>query len=105
MKHTFLAAFALGASALLLTAHAQSKVTCDADNGGPARHLAVAQNGDLFVAVQGRGGRGTPVTGGGVVALHDGNGDGKFDTREQFGSGNTTGIGFRNGYLYLAHPK
>ena len=122
MKHTFLAAFALGASALLLTAQAQSKVTCDADNGGitlpqgfcalvvaddvgPARHLAVAQNGDLFVAVQGRGGRGTPVTGGGVVALHDGNGDGKFDTREQFGSGNTTGIGFRNGYLYLAHPK
>ena len=40
--------------------------------------MAVAANGDLFVATQSRSGRGTPETGGGVVALHDAlDGDGK----------------------------
>src|SRR5580765_3466226 len=122
MKNTSLAALALGATALMLTAHAQSKITCDADNGGitlpqgfcalvvaddvgTARHMAVAPNGDLYVATQSRGARGGPQTGGGVVALRDTDGDGKFDIREQIGSGTTTGVGLRNGYLYLAHPK
>src|SRR3954471_23344431 len=98
MKHTYSAAIALGAAALMLTVHAQSKIACDPDNGGitlpqgfcaavvatdvgTARHMAVAANGDLYVATQSRGGRGTPETGGGVVALRDTNGDGKFDTR------------------------
>ena len=122
MKRTLIAAIALGASALMLTAHAQSKITCDPDNGGitlpqgfcalvvaddvgTARHMAVAANGDLFVATQTRGPRGGAQTGGGVVALRDTNGDGKFDQREQIGSGSTTGVGLRNGYLYLAQPK
>src|SRR5262252_7435160 len=108
--------------ALMFTAHGQSKIACDADNGGItlpqgfcalvvandvgiARHMAVAPNGDLYVATQSRGGRGTPETGGGVVALRDTNGDGKFDQREQISTGSTTGVGLRNGYLYLAHPK
>jgi len=118
---SFAAAIALGASALMFTAHAQSKVACDPDNGGltlpqgfcalvvaedvgVARHMAAASNGDLYVATQSRGGRGTPETGGGVVALRDTNGDGKFDQREPIGTGSTTGVGLRNGYLYLAHP-
>src|SRR5580765_3398862 len=122
MKNTSLAALALGATALMLTAHAQSKITCDADNGGitlpqgfcalvvaedvgVARHMAVAPNGDLYVATQTRGARGGTQTGGGVVAQRDSNGDGKFDQREQIGSGSTTGVGLRNGYLYLAQPK
>src|SRR5262249_34501664 len=125
MKQTSIAlagAIALGAAALVLTAHAQSKLACDADNGGitlpqgfcalvvaddvgVARHMAVAPNGDLFVATQTRGPRGGAQTGGGVVALRDTNGDGKFDQREQIGSGSTTGVGLRNGYLYLAQPK
>jgi glucose/arabinose dehydrogenase len=121
MKRISFAAIALGASALMLTAHAQSKMACDPDNGGitlpqgfcalvvaedvgVARHMAVAANGDLYVATQTRGGRGQPQTGGGVVALRDTNGDGKFDQRESIGSGSTTGVGLRNGYLYLAHP-
>src|SRR5207244_8006497 len=121
MKHASLAAIALGASALILTAHAQSKIACDPDNGGitlpqgfcalvvandvgTARHMAVAPNGDLYVATQTSGRRGGPQSGGGVVALHDNDGDGRFDTREQIGSASTTGVALRNGYLYLAHP-
>ena len=71
-----------------------------ADNIGPARHLVAAPNGDLFVSLQ--GGRGG--TGGGIVALRDTDGDGKFETKEQFGQGSATGIGLRNGYIYYATP-
>src|SRR5436190_17278810 len=71
-----------------------------ADNLGPARHLVVAPNGDVFVSREtGRGG-----TGGGVVALRDKDGDGRLETKEQFGQGSATGIGLRNGYLYYATP-
>ena len=65
-----------------------------ADNIGTARQAVVAANGDLYVARQG--------THGGVMALRDTNGDGKFDTRQQFGDGSGTGIGFHDGYLYVA---
>ena len=64
-----------------------------ADNLGTARHLVVAANGDVYVALQKPGG---------VVALRDANGDGKFEVKESFGMGSVTGIGIRNGYLYLA---
>ncbi len=43
-----------------------------ADNVGPARHFAVAPNGDMFLAVAGDHG--------GLVALRDTNGDGTADT-------------------------
>jgi glucose/arabinose dehydrogenase len=64
-----------------------------ADNLGAARHLTVAANGDVYVALQ--------EGPGGVVGLHDGNGDGKFEIKESFGSGSVTGIALHNGYLYL----
>jgi glucose/arabinose dehydrogenase len=118
-----IAGLAAGAAmvALAIGVSGQSKIACDPDNGGitlpqgfcalvvandvgTARHMAVAQNGDLYVATQSRGGRGTPQTGGGVVALRDADGDGKFEVREQIGTGSTTGVALRNGYLYLAHP-
>jgi glucose/arabinose dehydrogenase len=84
---------------------------CDADNGGltlpkgfcaevtannlgEARHAVAAANGDLYVALRN----------GGVVALHDSKGDGHFDVAQKFGSGSSTGIGFHNGYLYVAQP-
>jgi len=122
MKIRSAAAAGVGVLALVITVTGQSKVACDPDNGGLtlpqgfcalvvandtgiARHMAVAANGDLYVATQSRGGRGTPETGGGVVGLHDNDGDGKFDTREPISTGSTTGVGLRNGYLYLAHPK
>ena len=65
-----------------------------AEGAGSSRHMAVAANGDLYVASMR----------GGVVALHDGDGDGKFETKETFGTESTTGVAFRNGYLYVAHP-
>jgi glucose/arabinose dehydrogenase len=70
-----------------------------ADNLGTARHLVVAPNGDVYVALQGTGEMG------GVAALRDTNGDGKFEVREHFGEGSLTGIALRNGYLYVAGPN
>ena len=65
-----------------------------ADGLGAARHAVVAPNGDLFVGLQD----------GGIVALHDSTGNGKFDVQEKFGTGSVTGIGFHDGYLYFATP-
>ncbi len=84
---------------------------CDADNGGltvpagycaslyatvpGARHLAVAPNGDVFVATQPRGG-------GGVLALRDRNGDGKADTTARFSTLPGTGIALSADAIYFA---
>ena len=103
-----------GAIALSMLNVDTAAPACDPDNGGlklpagfcaavvadgnpSARHLVVAANGDVYVALQ--GGRGAP---GGVVALRDKDGDGKLETKETFGTGSITGIGLRNGYLYTA---
>jgi glucose/arabinose dehydrogenase len=66
------------------------------DGLGTARHLVVAPNGDVYVALQDDGEKG------GVYALRDTHGDGKFDVKEHFSEGSTTGIALRNGYLYIA---
>ena len=68
-----------------------------ADQTGPARHLAVAANGDIYVAL-----RNAPNQPGGVLALRDTNGDGIADVREKFGESGGTGIALRNGYVYLS---
>ena len=98
---------------LLASALAAAPPACDPDNGGitlpagfcalvvayglgTARHLVVAPNGDVYVALQGNGDKG------GVVALRDTNGDGRFEVKEKFGGKSLTGIGLRNGYLYVA---
>ena len=97
----------------IFAAASSAAPSCDADNGdimlprgfcalvvadglGPARHIAVAPNGDVYVALQGDGEKG------GVVALRDTNDDGKFEVQEHFGGGSLTGIALRNGYLYVA---
>lgn len=67
-----------------------------ADGIGTARHIAVAPNGDIYVALQAKGSKG------GVVALRDANGDGRFEIKEKIGQDNTTGVALRNGYLYVA---
>src|SRR6476620_1845823 len=65
--------------------------------GAPARirDIAVAPNGDVFVADQSPGG-------GGVLALRDTNGDGKADETTRFGTSPGNGIYFRSPYLYFA---
>src|ERR1035438_8096052 len=70
-----------------------------ADGLGTARHLVVAANGDVYVALQGKGEQG------GVVALRDTNGDGRFEQKVHFGDTSTTGIALQNGYLYVANPN
>jgi glucose/arabinose dehydrogenase len=67
-----------------------------ADNLGIGRHMAVAGNGDLFVAI--RNAEGAP---GAVIGLRDADGDGKFEVRQQFAAEGGTGIALRTGYLYL----
>src|SRR5579872_2559210 len=57
-----------------------------ADGLGEARHIAVAPNGDVYVALMN----------GGVAALRDTNGDGRFEMKEKFGSTSVTGIALHN---------
>lgn len=70
-----------------------------ADSIGHARHLVVAPNGDLYVALQSRGDH--P---GGVIALGDPNSRGHYQKKVKIADGSTTGIKLHDGYLYLAHP-
>ena len=91
----------------------RTELACDADDGGltlpegfcavvvaddlgRARHMAVAPNGDLYVAV--RGGRSEP---GGVVALRDTTGDGRMDVRERYGEVGGTGVELWGDWLYF----
>ncbi len=69
-----------------------------ADKLGPARHLAVAANGDVHVMVN-RDRSGTP---GGIVAFRDTNGDGRADQIERFATLDGTEIKWRSDYLYLS---
>jgi glucose/arabinose dehydrogenase len=70
-----------------------------ADNLGRARHLTVASNGDVFVAVgRGRGGEGRS----GVVVLRDTSGDGVADVQEHFASGTGDDVEVRGEYLYFS---
>ncbi|MGH7700050.1 MAG: PQQ-dependent sugar dehydrogenase [Gemmatimonadales bacterium] len=99
-------AWALGSGAL----RAQRAPSCDpaaglslpdrfcalivADSVGRARHLVVAPNGDLFVALRGDEG--------GVLALRDTTGDGEADVLRRFGPAGGTGIALDGGHLYFA---
>src|SRR5262249_8519258 len=67
------------------------------ENLGTLRHITVASNGDVYVALQ------RPKDGA-IVALRDSKGIGKFDVIERFGDQGATGIAIRNGYLYIATP-
>lgn len=74
-------------------------VVIDSINGG-ARHIAVRDNGDIYVKLK------TPKRGGNV-ALRDKNGDGRIDTMAVFGGyteqGNYgTAMRIYNGYLYFS---
>jgi glucose/arabinose dehydrogenase len=109
---------------LLGVAISASAIACDQDNGlavppgfcasvfaddlGHARHLAVAQNGDVYVntwSSDDTGYRNAP--GGYIVALRDGNGDGRAEVIQRFGpvhqdgsAGGGTGIALLGEALY-----
>lgn len=70
-----------------------------ADSIGRGRHLVVAPNGDILVAL--RRGRGEGENGG-LLALRDNDGDGRADVMERFGESSATGISLRDGFIYFA---
>ncbi|MFZ5623238.1 MAG: PQQ-dependent sugar dehydrogenase [Gemmatimonadota bacterium] len=61
---------------------------------GGVRHLVVAPNGDVFVAVVGPDG--------GVLALRDADGDGTYETVRRFGPEGGNGIALTRDWLYFA---
>mgnify|MGYP006155002571 FL=1 len=69
------------------------------DSIGPSRHLAIKENGDIYVKLK------ITSEASGTVALRDENGDGKADIIQPFGSYLNdgifaTGMRIHNGYLY-----
>lgn len=67
-----------------------------ADGLGRARHIAVRDNGDVYVALR----QARPE--GGVAALRDENGDGAADRIEYFGEHAGTGMAIHDGFLYAS---
>jgi len=101
---------------LLAAAAAAGPVPCDPDDGGlrlppgfcarvfaddlgPARHLAVRDNGDVYVALR------QPAGGGGIVALRDADRDGRAETAQRFGEEGGTGIEVYDGFLYFGSDE
>ncbi len=68
-----------------------------ADKLGPGRHIAVAENGDVFLALR------SLKNGKGIVALRDANNDGKADSIVYFADTPSTGIEIAGGYLYFSN--
>jgi len=63
---------------------------------GPARHLVVNSNGDIYIKMSNaRGNKG-------IILLKDKNGDGIADETSGFGDYGGTGIAIKNGYLYAS---
>jgi glucose/arabinose dehydrogenase len=90
-----------------------ANVRCDPDNGGltlpdgfcaivahqgvgRARHLAVSEDGRVYVALS------RPSGGGAIVALRDTDGDARLDAEQRFGETGGTGIATHGDWLYFA---
>ena len=77
-----------------------------ADSVGRARHVAVADNGDVYITVD-NASPGTPdpaapkAIPASVIALRDSSGDGKADATVRIGTTGNTGVALWNGYLYV----
>jgi len=69
--------------------------TLFADSLSSPRHIVVAPNGDVIVAIQSR-----QTVPGGVAVLRDVNGDGRADQRGRFGSFSATEVRLLGNYLY-----
>lgn len=70
--------------------------TVFADSLGKARHVAVNQNGDVYINLR------SLNNGKGLVALRDSDLDGHADQIEYFGNAAGTGIGIFQNYLYYS---
>jgi glucose/arabinose dehydrogenase len=93
------AAFEERVSAAGITLPPGFTATVFADNIGLARHIAVRDNGDVYVAIR----RGRDGSAGGLVALRDVNDDGEAEIVERFGPPDVgTGIAIYQGQLYFS---
>lgn len=70
-----------------------------AENLGRGRHIAVNDNGDIYVSLR------RLNEGGGIAALRDTNNDMRADIIEYFGEYPGTGIGIHKGYLYFGSDE
>ncbi len=94
-------------------------VSCDPDNGGitlpdgfcalvvadsvgGARHLEVAPNGDVFVALRNTRGPDRSMVPGGIVLLRDTDGDGRADQTFRFGENGGNEVLLGDDVLYFA---
>ena len=66
-----------------------------ADKLGPARHLDVNANGDVYVSLS------DSKNGGGIACLRDANGDGRAEVVKYHGKFDGTGIKLHKGYVYF----
>jgi glucose/arabinose dehydrogenase len=78
--------------------------TIFADRLDRPRHIAVRDNGDVYVALRSGGQQAAAGSGqGGVAALRDTDGDGAADVIERFGRNDVdTGLAIHDGYLYYS---
>lgn len=67
-----------------------------AEEVGRARHIAVRDNGDIYIQLQ------RSQDGKGIAALRDKDGDGRADTIAYFGEHTGTGMEIYQGYLYCS---
>lgn len=70
-----------------------------AEDIGKGRHLAVNEQGDIYLKLR------EPHEKGGIVALRDTDGDGRADEIEYFGDYGGTGMAFYNGFLYASNDS
>jgi len=68
-----------------------------ADNLGPGRHIAVRENGDIYLALR------ELRDGKGIVALRDKDGNGSADSIVYFADTRTTGIELAGDFLYFSN--
>jgi glucose/arabinose dehydrogenase len=73
-----------------------------ADSVGAARHLEVAPNGDVFVALQNRAGPDRSLITGGVVLLRDVDDDGRADEEYRWGENGGNEVLLADGALFFA---
>nr|MBI1231645.1 sorbosone dehydrogenase [Cytophagales bacterium] len=70
-----------------------------AEDLGRGRHVAVNDNGDIYMNLR------EPNDKGGIVALRDTTGDGRADLIDYFGDFGGTGMAFYNGNLYASNDS
>lgn len=71
-----------------------------ADSLGRARYIAIAENGDVYVSIEGTRPNDT-IPKPAFIALRDTDRDGRADRIERVGRRGNTGIALWNGYLYV----